>query len=45
MRGVSGFADGGDAPFFLKALPELSPAPELLTLRGVALAASVDGNG
>ena len=36
---------GGDAPFFLKALPELRPAPELLTLRGVALADSVDGNG
>ncbi len=30
---------GGDAPFFLHALPELlSPAPELLTLRGVAAA-------
>ncbi|MBQ6472328.1 MAG: type III pantothenate kinase [Victivallales bacterium] len=36
---------GGDAPFFLKALPGLRPAPELLTLRGVALAASVDVNG
>ncbi len=30
---------GGDAPYFLRALPELQPGPELLTLRGVAIAA------
>ena len=36
---------GGDAPFFLRALPELHPSPELLTLRGVALAASIKSNG
>ena len=33
------YATGGDAPFFLKALPELLiPAPPLLTLHGVTLA-------
>lgn len=30
---------GGDAPFFVANIPELKPGPELLTLRGVALAA------
>ena len=29
---------GGDAPYFLANLPELEKGPELLTLRGVALA-------
>ncbi|MBR0458222.1 MAG: type III pantothenate kinase [Victivallales bacterium] len=33
------FPAGGDAPFFLKALPELQPGPDLLTLRGVAVVA------
>lgn len=27
---------GGDAPFFLENLPELTPAPSLMTLRGIA---------
>lgn len=34
------YATGGDAPYFLKALPDLlKPAPPLLTLQGVTLAA------
>ncbi|MBR6373780.1 MAG: hypothetical protein IKS20_11420, partial [Victivallales bacterium] len=33
------YATGGDAPYFLKALPELlNPAPPLLTLQGVVCA-------
>ncbi len=28
-------ATGGDADYFLKRIPELSPAPELMTLRGI----------
>ena len=32
------FATGGDAPYFLRHLPELTPAPQLLTLRGVLTA-------
>ena len=36
------YATGGDAPYFLKALPDLlQPAPPLLTLQGVSLAARV----
>lgn len=30
------FLTGGDAPYFLNALPEAQPAPELLTLKGIA---------
>ncbi|MBO4512443.1 MAG: type III pantothenate kinase [Victivallales bacterium] len=34
------YATGGDAPYFLKALPDLlKPAPSFLTLQGVKLAA------
>ena len=29
---------GGDAPYFLRNIPELEPGPDLMTLRGVALA-------
>ncbi|HPY89251.1 MAG TPA: type III pantothenate kinase [Lentisphaeria bacterium] len=29
---------GGDAPFFTRHLPELTPAPDLFTLRGIATA-------
>ena len=29
------FATGGDAPYFLRHIPELTPAPELVTLRGI----------
>ena len=32
------FATGGDAPYFLRHLPELTPAPSLLTLRGILTA-------
>jgi type III pantothenate kinase len=32
-------AAGGDAPYFLANIPELQPGPELLTIRGVAMAA------
>lgn len=34
---------GGDARFFLEHLPELSAAPDLLTIRGIALAANGGG--
>lgn len=38
------YATGGDAPYFLKALPELlTPAPPLLTLQGVRLVAMGQG--
>ncbi|MBR5077249.1 MAG: type III pantothenate kinase [Victivallales bacterium] len=30
------FATGGDAPFFLENIPELTSAPPLLTIRGIA---------
>ena len=30
------FTTGGDAPFFLENIPELTPAPPLLTIRGIA---------
>ena len=30
------FTTGGDALFFLENLPELTPAPPLLTIRGIA---------
>ena len=30
------FTTGGDAPYFLENIPELTPAPPLLTIRGIA---------
>ena len=30
------FTTGGDAPYFLQNIPELTPAPPLLTIRGIA---------